>query len=196
MRAALPEPCSLAWVSVLLVCAAACSPPKQGTATAVVGDMDISRPLPSPVPEVVARVNGQPIHLAQLVPIAKAELAHPSAAEPERRKAEAVRRALQKYVERELLVQEALARGVTADSRQVDWSYDQLRREHADDAGWALFLAGQGMDPQSFRAELRVQQTVTALLERESQNRGVTPDEARAALLETLRAKARIELFL
>jgi LPS sulfotransferase NodH len=187
-----PGPCSLACVAVLLACAA-CSPAKQPAETA---DTDISRPLPSPVPDVVARVNGQAIHLAQLVPMAKAELARLPHAEPERRKAEAVRRALQKYVERELLVQEALARGVTADTQKVDWSYDQMRREHTDDAGWALFLAGQGMDPQSFRAELRLQQTVTALLERDSQARGVSPDEARAALLETLRAKARIELFL
>ncbi len=200
-----PGPCSLACVAVFLACAA-CSPAKQpagtaastsaATGTAAGGDTDISRPLPSPVPDVVARVNGQAIHLAQLVPLAKAELARLPHAEPEGRKAEAVRRALQKYVERELLVQEALARGVTADTQKVDWAYDQMRREHADDAGWALFLAGQGMDPQSFRAELRLQQTVTALLERDSQARGVSPDEARAALLETLRAKARIELFL
>ncbi len=49
----------------------------------------------------------------------------------------------------------------------MDWAYDQMRREHADEAAWAEFLAEQGMDPQSFRAELRAQHTVAALLDQE-----------------------------
>ena len=132
----------------------ACSPPAKPSPSASAsptGDAssDLSRPLPSPVPDVVARVNGQPIRLAQLVPGAKIELKRPSVAGAEQRKAQAVRRALQQYVERELLLQEALARGVAADDRQVGWSYDQLRREYPDDGAWTKFLAGEGFDPQS-----------------------------------------------
>lgn len=157
---------------------------------------DLSRPLPSPLPDVAARVNGHAILLVQLLPQAKAELRRPSTLDGEPARAQALRRALQLYVERELLVQEALARGVEADDRQVAWAYDQLRREYADDAAWASHLAEDGTDAQTLRVELRVQRTITALLEREAAARGVTPEEARGRLLEKLRASARVELFL
>ena len=150
---------------------------------------DPRRPLPSPVPEVVARVNGQPIRIGQILPIAKSELEKVSVPDRDRMKPEIVRRALEQYVERELLLQEALARGIQADSREVDWAYDQLRREHGDEAAWNTFLVGQGMDPQSFRGELRAQHTVAALVRQEGQ-------PAEASLLPRLRAKARIEMLL
>jgi hypothetical protein len=187
-------------VILLVLLPAACS---RGPAEAPSSSAD-DRPLPSPVPDVVARVNGQPIRIHQILPMAKAELDRVPVADRDRKKPEVLRHALQQYVDRELLVQEALARGVTADSAQVEWAYDQLRREHADDADWAEFLAGQGMDPQSLRAELRSQHTVAALLvlevrEAEKIDGGARPRpraEIEAALLARLRARARIELFL
>jgi hypothetical protein len=160
---------------------------------------DLGRPLPSPLPDVVARVNGQPIGIRQILPLAKTELDAVSVADRDRVKPEVVRRALRKYVDRELLLQEALARGVEVESREVDWAYDQMRREHSDEASWTEFLAGQGLDLQSFRAELRAQHLVAALLEQERQASRVAggdAEAAEAALLARLRAKARIELFL
>ena len=142
---------------------------------------DPGRPLPSPVPEIVARVNGQPIRIGQILPIAKSELDQVSVADRDRKKPEVLRRALEQYVDRELLLQEALARGIQADSREVDWAYDQMRREHADETAWAEFLAGQGMDPQSFKAELRAQHTVAALVEQEVRAFPVPEAAARAA---------------
>ena len=190
-------------VALLVLLPTACSrgpAPSSSSAAA-----DPARPLPSPVPEVVARVNGQPIRIQQILPMAKAELDRVSVADRDRKKPEVLRHALQRYVDRELLVQEALARGVEADSRDVDWAYDQMRREHPDEKAWEEFLAGQGMDPKTFRTELRTQQTVAALLEQEhareaarseAADRPRTREELEAALLARLRAKARIELLL
>jgi peptidyl-prolyl cis-trans isomerase C len=142
---------------------------------------DPGRPLPSPVPEIVARVNGQPIRIGQILPIAKMELDKVSLPDRNRMKAEVVRRALEQYVDRELLLQEALARGIQADSREVDWAYDQMRREHADEAAWRGFLAQQGVDAQSFKAELRAQHTVAALVDQEVRAFPVSEATARAA---------------
>jgi hypothetical protein len=144
-------------------------------------DASLLRPLPSPLPDVIARVNGEPIRVEQVLPMAKKDLDERPAEEIAKRKPLALRRALLKYVDRELLVQEALARGVTADTRRVDWAYDQLRREHPDDAEWAAFLLKQGLDPQRFRTELRVQQTVAALVDDELDKTPVTDAEARTA---------------
>jgi hypothetical protein len=193
--------------AVLLIALAGCSRPASDPAAAPsAADLDPARPLPSPLPEVVARVNGESIRVHQILPIAKAALDRVSLAEREKRKPEVVRRAVQEYVDRELLLQEALARGVQADSREVDWEYDQLRREYSDEVAWTEFLAGQGMDARSFRAELRAQRTVAAMLDREVRDapggeldparRSQEQAEVRRALLARLRAKARIELFL
>jgi hypothetical protein len=192
---------SLAAVALLALLPAACSRPAGGPSGAASSgpSADLGRPLPSPLPNVVARVNGQPIGIRQILPLAKTELDTVSVADRERVKPEVVRRALRKYVDRELLLQEALARGVEVESREVDWAYDQMRREHADEASWTEFLAGQGLDLPSFRAELRAQHLVAALLVRErqaSRAAGGDPEAAEAALVARLRAKARIEIFL
>ena len=198
-RAALP--------AVLVLALAGCSRPAGGPAASPPNAaLDPARPLPSPVPEVVARVNGHSVRIEQILPLAKAELDRLPDDQRDAKKPEVVRHALQQYVDRELLLQEALARGVRADAAGVDWSYDQLRREHPDERAWADFLARQGMDPQSLRAELRAQHTVAAMLDQELQRAlGGEADEAvrrqkqaevQEALLVRLRAKARIELFL
>jgi hypothetical protein len=193
--------------AALVLALAGCSRPAGGpAASAPNAALDAARPLPSPVPEVVARVNGQPVRVEQILPLAKAELDRLADDQRDAKKPEVVRHALQLYVDRELLLQEALARGIRADAAGVDWSYDQLRREHPDEADWRDFLAKQGLDPQAFRTELRAQQTVKALVEQEvGRALGGETDPARhaeklaevqQALLARLRAKARIELFL
>ena len=166
-------------VLVAAAVVAACSRPAAGPSPAP-STADALRPLPSPVPEVVARVNGQAVHIHQILPLAKARLDRLSVAERDRRKPEMVRAALQEYVERELLLQEAMARGVEADSRRVQADYDQMRREHPDEAGWDAFLAWQGLDPQSLKVELRAQHTVAALLEQEVRAWPVPEEDARA----------------
>jgi peptidyl-prolyl cis-trans isomerase C len=193
--------------AVILAALAGCSRPAGGPAASPSdAALDPARPLPSPVPDVVARVNGQPIRIDRVLPVAKAELDRVPAAQRDEKKPELVRRALQQYIDRELLLQEALARGIEADSAAVEWDYDQLRGEHPDESAWRDFLAKQGMDPQSFRAELRARHTVIALVEQELKQAGtgetdpaVRPRkqaEVEQALVARLRAKARIELFL
>jgi hypothetical protein len=171
--------------AILLLLLGACtggpSPQPAPSAAAASATPDPSRPLPLPLPEVVARVNGQPIRIQQILPIAKSALDKWKGDEREQHKPEALRAALQHYVDRELLLQEALSRGVRADTRQVDWSYDQLRREHKDDASWAAFLKQQGSDPQTFKAELRAQHTIAALLADESRSTAVAEQEVQAA---------------
>jgi hypothetical protein len=130
--------------------------------------------------EVVARVNGEPIRFAQIVPMARREMESDPEAVGESGRNRAVRRALERYIDRELLFQEARARGIAADQRNLEWTYDQARQEHADDEAWEAFLAEEGLDPQAFRTEMRIQHTVSALLEAE---RGAPTgdDEAREA---------------
>src|SRR5262249_59540878 len=106
--------------------------------------------------------------------------------------------------DRELLLKEALARGVEVDARTVQQLYDKARADFPDDAKWRENLYQKGFDPQTFRTELRVQQTVGLFLARESGTEEPPPtDEAKAkravaarALILGLRSKSRIETYL
>ena len=112
-------------LGLLALLAGACSRgPAPGPSPAPPAAVDGIRPLPSPIPEVVARVNGQSVRIHQILPMAKAEFDALPAEEQQRQKPEVMRHALERYVERELLLQEALARGIQADSALVDWAYD------------------------------------------------------------------------
>jgi hypothetical protein len=162
--------------------AGACAGPggDSGSSADATATLDPSRPLPSPFPEVVARINGQPIRFAQIVPLALQELERLPADEQAAGRPAAVRRALERYIDRELLFEEARSRGIRPNQRDLDWAYDQARREHPDDEAWRTFLAESGLDPRTFKTEMRIDHTVSALLEAEA---GAWPsdDEARRA---------------
>jgi hypothetical protein len=167
----------------LLTLLAACSRPETPAITTSnsPSSEDPARPLPSPLPEVVARVDGQPIFFAQIVPMARREMQADDDAYEESDRNRVVRRALQRYIDRELLFKEARSRGISADQRALDWAYDQARREHPDEEAWVAFLAQEGLDPQSFKTEMRVQHTVSALLREEVGEVPVSEEEARSA---------------
>jgi hypothetical protein len=113
--------------------------------------------------------------------MARREMERNDAEEGESARNVAVRRALERYIDRELLFQEARSRGISADQRALDWAYDRARLEHPGEEAWAAFLAEEGLDPQSFKTEMRIQQTVSALLEAETGGLPVGDDEARRA---------------
>lgn len=142
---------------------------------------DPSRPLPDPLPEVLARVNGRPIRVAEVVPLVRDELRRFLPAQRDEHTPAVLRRTLQRYIDQELLLQEALARGVEADTRTVEREYDQARREHPDEEEWTEFLGRLGFEPQSFKNALRVRHTVAALIRQEADIGPVSDEEARAA---------------
>jgi peptidyl-prolyl cis-trans isomerase C len=161
-----------AWVGCAVL-AASCSgpgpkPSPTPSAPAAGGPPEIDRvtPLPSPLPELVARVNGQPVRLGQVVALAKKALDRSQNREKD--KPGALRQAMHQYIIRELLFQEALARGLAADDRRLEQAYDKARLDYRDEKQWAGELALQGLDPQAFKSELRVQETVNALVAQEA----------------------------
>jgi hypothetical protein len=175
--------------AILLLCLAAlvaCSGSEAPSASAVSPSPSASpenpaRPLPDPLPDVLARVNGRAIRLAEVVPLVRDELRRFIPTQRDEKTPLVMRQALRRYIDQELLLQEALARGIEADTRTVEWEYDQARREHADEESWIAFLAQLGFEPQSFKAALRVRHTVAALIRQEADLGPVTDEEARAA---------------
>jgi peptidyl-prolyl cis-trans isomerase C len=146
--------------------------------TEAIPQVDGKTPLPSPLPEVVAKVNGQPIPLRNVKIIAEQSLRE---AIPEDQRPFAYRKAMEQVIVRELLFQEAVARSVEPDTAAIEQAYNEARVSYKDDDAWAAFLAQQGMDPMSFRAELRIQHTVQTLMRQHvSSVAPVSEDEVRS----------------
>jgi parvulin-like peptidyl-prolyl isomerase len=126
----------------------------------------------------VARVNGQPIRIGQVLALAQKGLI--DSKDRAKDMPGAVRFALQQYIARELLLQQALADGLTADTSKVEAAFDQVRAQFKNEKAWLDSLADRGLDPQSFKQELRAQETVNVLMSREGDAVQVSDEEARA----------------
>jgi len=165
--------------ALLLAVVAACQKAPASAPPPKITQADLDKPLPSPLPDVVARVNGQPI-LFRNAAMASRQAAGPKGLKPEEVPAH-IRDAMYKLITRELLFQEAVARGVAPDEHAIEQAFNEARLPHKDDAAFAAALATQGMDEQKFRQELRVQYTVTALLDARAAALGnqVSEQEAR-----------------
>jgi len=125
-------------------------------------EIDRTTPLPNPLPEVAGRVNGHPISL-RLVRLLAEQMAPPGKP-PGPPEPFAYRQALQQAIIREILFEEAVARKIQADDASIEQAYNEARLNFKDDKAWTALLAGQGMDPQSYRAELRMNHTIQKML--------------------------------
>lgn len=115
---------------------------------------------------MVARVNGQNVSLLDIVPLAKPILEQ--AADREQARPRALREALDEYVGREVLFQEARRRGLEPDVKMLEEAYNQARLRYPDDKDWEDNLLKQGFSPDAFKRELRIQATLALLGEDEA----------------------------
>src|SRR5262245_42179634 len=136
-------------------------PGQQPQAGASAG-IDRVTPLPSPLPAVAARVNGEPVPTRNVRIAAEHAIARGVVKSADR--AYAFRQATQNLVDRELLLQEATRQGLSADPKALEQAANQARVGYKDDTAWQQFLATHGLDEQAFRADLRVQHVVEALM--------------------------------
>jgi peptidyl-prolyl cis-trans isomerase C len=142
-------------------------------------EIDRVTPLPDPIPDVVATVNGEPVLFVRIASLARKFLEKSEDRAKDR--PFAVRKAAQELIDRELLFQEARARKLEPEARRVEQAYNEARLRHRDDADWAAWLKGEGYDANSFRTELRVQETIRVLVEQETRKvPEISDDEAEA----------------
>ena len=170
-------------VLLLPLASAACAggPPSATPAPEAVTEAQKLRPLPSPLPLVAARVNGQEISIRN-VAIRVHESIELGKVSESRRNA-LFREALEQEVQRELLFQEAQKRGITADTLAVQRAYDQLRGHYPNPEEWKAFLRSRSLDDDTYRLELRIRFTAQAMLTAEATEHppmSATDEEARA----------------
>src|SRR3989442_8237430 len=147
--------------------AASASPSASPSASASAAPRpEANRPLPQPLPDVAARVNGHAIPMKTVSSIVEPAL-QAGNVPPDRRPA-AYRQALDQLVMRELVTQEAQARQIAPDENVVERDYKQARGQFKSEQEWARFLSGSGFDPAAFRAELRTRNLVDTVVQQEA----------------------------
>ena len=126
-------------------------------------EIDRTTPLPDPLPTVAADVNGHPVPTYQVKLLA--ERALQSGNIPADQKAFAYRQAMNQFIIRELLFEESVARGLSADQAALEQTENAERGRYANAAAWQAALTERGMTEESFKMELRTQHTVNALVQ-------------------------------
>ncbi len=139
--------------------------PSSAPSSAAAKEIDRTTPLPDPLPAIAARVNGQPIPVAFVSVLADGIL---KGGDRIRDRTYAYREALQQLIDRELLVEEALARGLSAADDRVLQVYNESRLRYKDEDDWATYLANEGLTRDALRAQIRAQLTAQALVDQET----------------------------
>lgn len=117
------------------------------SASAQSGALAAPRKATAPVPQIVARVNDEPItrpELERMVsnPLTALQLQHGHAAARD----EVERLALRKLVQRRLLIQEAARRRITVTPQELDQAIGSLRRRFGDLRSFGAWMKGQDLD--------------------------------------------------
>lgn len=182
VRLLVPAPAA-ALVSILAVAGCGSSEPTFPQAQAhrpplgVPLEIDRLSPLPDPLPEVAATVNGRPISTALVTAAAEKRFAALGGAED---RAVAYRTTMHQYVTRELLYQEAERRGLLPAQEAVDKAVSDQRARHADEAAFEASVAEEGTTVEALGDEMQVRLAVGALTQELSDTAQVTDAEARA----------------
>jgi peptidyl-prolyl cis-trans isomerase C len=138
--------------------------PAAGEAAADAEAPEPVKPLPEVLPDVVARVNGEPIQKAELErAIRNLELNAGGTVPPERR-AEIYRGVLDQLIDVKLLEQEAAARNIKATDEEVARGIAEMKAQAPDQDTFAKALSARQMTENDLREEARQRLTVDKLL--------------------------------
>ena len=124
--------------------------------------VDRVTPLPQPLPEIVAEVNGKPIFLRTIRVLVNV-FGNWGDGRVGAENPAAYRNAVQRGIERELLIQEADRRKIVADDAAMERHYNDVLMRYKGDKPWAEALDSVAMDPEAYRNYLRVTYTIHAL---------------------------------
>jgi peptidyl-prolyl cis-trans isomerase C len=122
------------------------------------------KPVPTELPAVVARVNGQDITKADFERALRSIEQRAGGPVPEQRRAEIYRGLLEQLVRLQLLKQEAAARKVTVPDADVDKRLAEIQQQFPSEDVFKQMLATQKITLEKFRADQRQDLVVAKML--------------------------------
>lgn len=125
------------------------------------------KPVPAELPEVLARVDGEPISRADFERALKNIEGRAGGPVPAERRDEIFREILDQLVAYRALVQESRARKVTVADPEVEARIDAIRKQFPDEGAFNKALADRGLSLDRLRADTREELLVARLVEAE-----------------------------
>ena len=125
------------------------------------------KPVPTQLPEVVARVNGENVTKGDFERMLKTIEARAGQPIPAERRDEIVRGALDQLITYTLLAQESKARGIKIEDAEIEAKMGELKKQFPTQDLFDKALKERGMTVESLRKDARVDLSVNKLMDNE-----------------------------
>lgn len=125
------------------------------------------KPMPAQLPDVLARVNGQPVLKADFDRLIKNMELSAGQPVPADRRDDILRKALDQLVTYTVLSQEIKARAVTVSDADVDGNLKQMQSQFPSELEFRKALAARGMSIERLRADARIDMSITKMMDAE-----------------------------
>jgi foldase protein PrsA len=139
--------------------AAAAQPPAADDAPAAP-----PKPMPAELPEVLARVNGEPVTKTNFDLLVK-NMELGGGPIPAERRDEILRTSLDRLITYTVLTQEAKKRSVEPSDSEVEARLDEMRQQFPDPAAFEKALADRGMTVERLKADARPDLAISKMMD-------------------------------
>lgn len=128
------------------------------------------KPMPAELPDVLARVNGQPVTKADFDRLIKNMEASAGQPVPAERRDDILRKALEQLVTYTVLSQETKARNIAVSDAEIDDNLKQMQSQFSNEQEFRKALAARGMSLEQLKADARVDMGITKMMDAEVAN--------------------------
>jgi peptidyl-prolyl cis-trans isomerase C len=131
------------------------------------------KPMPAQLPEVLARVNGEPVtkfDFDRLIKNMEVSANQPVSMLPEDRRNEVLRNALNQLVTYTVLLQEARARKISVSDAEIDQNIKQMRSQFPTEEAFKKALDSRNMTIDKLKSDARIDMTINKMMEAEIAN--------------------------
>jgi peptidyl-prolyl cis-trans isomerase C len=123
------------------------------------------KPVPAQLPDVLARVNGQPVTKTDFDRLIKNMEMSAGQPVPAERRDEIYRKALDQLITYAALSQEVKARSITVPDAEVDANLAEMKKQFPNEAEFQKALTARGMTPDKLRSDAKVDMAINKLME-------------------------------
>jgi peptidyl-prolyl cis-trans isomerase C len=135
-----------------------------------------AKPMPAQLPDVLARVNGEPVTKADFDRLIKNMEVSANQPIPAERRDEIFRRALDQLVTYTVLLQESRARKITVSDAEVEANLKQMRSQFPNEDAFKKALAARGMSLEKLKSDAKIDMSINKMMEAEVANAAAPTD--------------------
>ena len=155
---------------------AAAQPAAQAAPPAAPAIPEPVKPVPATLPDVIARVNDQPVTKTEFDRLIKNMEMGAGQPVPADRRDEIFRKAIDQLVTYTVLSQEVKARNVSVADAEIESNIGEMRKRFPTEQEFQKALSSRGMTMERLRADARVDMAINKLMETELANQAEATD--------------------